>query len=111
LLRHAYSNRGAFGIPGTPFNATYFISAAIEPVHQRANIVISNAALAAAFLLGLVAAGVINEALLWKTVLVVVCWTFASQCGKKIFEIAPVSWFRKVTLGLLLATGLSALLL
>ena len=34
-------------------------------------------------------AGVIDEALLWKTVLVVVCWTAASQCGKKIFEIAP----------------------
>jgi uncharacterized membrane protein YfcA len=102
---------GAFGIPGTPVNATYFLSAAVEPVRQCANIVTSNVALATAFLLGLVAAGAIDEALLWKTVLVVVCWTKASQCGKRHFEIAPVSWFRKVTLGLLLATGLSALLL
>jgi uncharacterized membrane protein YfcA len=102
---------GAFGILGTPFNATYFLSAAIEQVHQRANIVTSNAALATAFLLGLVAAAVINEALLWKTALVVSLLDYCIAVWKHLFDIAPVSWFRKVTLGLLLATGLSALLL
>ncbi len=102
---------GAFGIPGTPFNATYFLSAPTSAATQRANIVTSNAALATAFLVGLLAAGVFNYALAIKTALVLVVWTLASQGGKRLFERAPVTWFRKVTLGLLLATGLCALLL
>jgi len=40
---------GAFGIPGTPFNATYFLSAPTSVEIQRANIVTSNAALGSAF--------------------------------------------------------------
>lgn len=102
---------GAFGVPGTPFNAVYFLSDNVDAVRQRANIVTSNAALATAFLLGLVAAGVVTQELMWKTALVVVCWSIASRCGKRLFELAPVTWFRKVTLSLLLTTGLSALLL
>ncbi len=102
---------GAFGIPGTPFNATYFLSSNVDAVEQRANIITSNAALATVFLGGLLAAGVITKPLLWKTALVVAFWSVASRVGKWLFEVAPVSWFRKVTLGLLLATGLCALFL
>jgi len=102
---------GAFGIPGTPFNATYFLSAPTSARVQRANIVTTNAALATAFLIGLLLAGVFNYALAVKTLLVLGVWMIASRFGKRLFERAPVTWFRKVTLGLLMATGLCALLL
>ncbi len=34
-----------------------------------------------------------------------------STIGKRLFEIAPAAWFKKVTYGLLLVTGVSALAL
>jgi hypothetical protein len=38
-------------------------------------------------------------------------FVIGSMIGKRLFEIAPAAWFKKVTYGLLLVTGVSALVL
>ncbi len=100
---------GAFGIPGGPIFVVYFLSASVEPHVQRANIIFLVGVTISFLLVGLIADGLYDSLTLARSVFVVPMWLIGSRIGKRLFEVAPAVWFKKVTYGLLLVTGISAL--
>ncbi len=100
---------GGFGIPGGPIFVVYFLSALVEPHVQRANIILSVGVTISFLLAGLIADGLYDSLTLARSAFVVPMWLIGSRIGKRLFEVAPAVWFKKVTYGLLLVTGISAL--
>ncbi len=102
---------GGFGIPGGPFLVVYFMSASVEPGVQRANIIFSVGVAIIFLLAGLIVGGAYDSPTLARSVFVVPMFVIGSMIGNRLFEIAPAAWFKKVTYGLLLVIGVSALVL
>ncbi len=100
---------GGFGIPGGPFLVVYYLSAPVEPQIQRANIIFSVGVAIIFLLAGLIVDGAYDPPTLARSVFVVPTYIIGTMIGKRLFEIAPAAWFKKVTYGLLLVTGVSAL--
>jgi uncharacterized membrane protein YfcA len=102
---------GAFGIPGSPISALYFLAAPVSPKIQRANMIVVNTVLVTFLLGGLVVAGIYDAPLLVRAAIITPLFVLGAQLGKHLFTTDPSAWFKKVTLALLLATGLSAIIL
>lgn len=101
---------GGFGMPGGPFLVVYFLSAPVPPPVQRANLIVT-IAIAILFLFGgLVADGVYTPDTIARSILIVPAFMTGTWIGRHIFKIAPAKWFTKVAYGLLLATGISVLM-
>jgi uncharacterized membrane protein YfcA len=91
--------------------ALYFVSAPVEPSVQRANIIIANTSIVIFMVSGLLAAGIYNAPLLTRTAIITPLFLAGTQLGKRLFAMAPSKWFKRIALVILLATGLSALIL
>ena len=102
---------GGFGIPGGPFVIVYFLSAPFAADVQRASIILS-IGVAIAFLFGsLIANGVYDEETIARSVVIVPLFLAGNWLGRYLFKIAPSTWFKKATIGILFATGVSVLAL
>jgi uncharacterized protein len=100
---------GGFGIPGGPFMVIYYMSASDEPPIQRANIIVS-VAIAIVFLLGgLIMDGAYTQETIARSVVIVPIFMSGAWCGRYLFKIAPLAWFKKVVYAILLITGASIL--
>lgn len=102
---------GGFGIPGGPFIAVYFLSAPYEPEIQRASIILSIGSVIVFLLGGLIVAGVYTPATLARAALIVPLFIAGNRLGGLLFRRAPARWFKKAAIGILIASGASALLL
>ncbi len=101
---------GSFGIPGGPFMVIYYLSAPVEPAVQRANLIIS-VGVAIVFLIGgLFVAGAYTPETIMRAIVIVPIFVAGSRTGQYLFKVAPTEWFKKVTFAILIATGISILL-
>lgn len=100
---------GAAGVGG-PALALYFLSAPSAPAEQRANIVISVAAVLIMTLLSLVVAGGVSQGILLRAIFLIPVYVLGTWSGSRMFVIAPQAYFRRVALWLLVAAGLGILI-
>ncbi len=102
---------GAFGIPGGPFLVLYFLASPNDAPTQRANIVIGIILVVAFLVVGLAFERKYTAETLARAVVIAPIFIVGSAIGAKLFKIAPAAWFKKVALGILLATGVIALVI
>ena len=101
---------GASGVGGPPL-ALYYL-ASPEPVDvQRANIIISVAALTITMLVAVAVGGGFSETVLLRAVILTPPYVFGVWAGARLFAVAPKSYFRRMALWLLIITGLSVVLI
>ena len=101
---------GGFGIPGGPFLVIYFMSAPVEPAVQRANMIVSFSIAIVFMIGGLIFNGAYPQDTIARAIVIVPMFVVGARMGQYIFKIAPAEWFKKVTFGLLVATGITVLL-
>lgn len=102
---------GSFGMPAGPIMVIYYMSSSVEPPVQRANIIIS-VSVALVFLLGgLIVHGAYHEATIARAIVITPIFMAGAWLGRYLFNVAPLSWFKKVTYAILIATGISILLI
>ncbi len=101
---------GAAGVGG-PALALYFLSAPAPAAEQRANIVISVAAVLVMTLLSLVVAGGVAHEILLRAVIMIPIYVLGTWSGSRLFVIAPQAYFRRIALWLLVATGIGVILI
>jgi len=95
---------GVAGVGG-PSIALYFL-ASPEPIEvQRANIVISVAAVIPVMLAVLFIAGGIGTHTLFRAIILSPVYVIGTWSGSRLFTIAPKEYFHRVVLWLLVATG------
>jgi uncharacterized membrane protein YfcA len=100
---------GGFGIPGGPFMIVYYMSAPVEPPIQRANMIIS-VGVGIVFLLGaLLAQDVYTSETIGRSVVIIPIFMAGAWTGRYLFKIAPGTWYKKVTYGILVVTGIMVL--
>lgn len=102
---------GGFGIPAGPFMVVYYMSSTDPVPVQRANIVISVSFGIAVMTIGLIVSGAYSEETIARTIILVPAFIIGTRLGKRLFDIAPAAWFKKVTYGLLFITGISVILI
>jgi len=101
---------GAFGVPAGPVFVVYFLSAPVPVTVQRANIIVA-VFVAVIFLLGgMIVEGAYNAETLARSAIIAPLYLMGTLTGKKLFQVAPVAWFKKAAYTLLLASGIAALL-
>ena len=101
---------GVAGVGGPPI-VVYFL-AAPEAAHvQRANIIISIGVVAVVTLVTLALGGAIETATMVRGVVIAPFYLVGFWTGSRLFAIAPAELYRKVALWLLIATGLSVIVL
>jgi uncharacterized membrane protein YfcA len=99
---------GAAGVGGPPV-AVYFLAAA-QPVEiQRANIIISIGVVGAVTLIALAVGGGVGSETVVRGIVMAPLYLAGFWTGCRLFAVAPAELYRKVALWLLVATGLSAI--
>jgi hypothetical protein len=101
---------GSFGMPAGPIMVIYYMSSPVEPKVQRANIIISVGAALIAMLLGLIFNGAYHESTIARVIVLTPIFMAGAWFGRYLFNVAPLTWFKKVTFAILIATGISILL-
>ena len=101
----AGSVTGAAGVGG-PALALYFLSAPVPAAEQRANIVISVAAVLVMTLLSLIVTGGLAREILLRAIILIPVYVLGTWSGSRLFVIAPQAYFRRVALWLLVVTGI-----
>jgi uncharacterized membrane protein YfcA len=101
---------GGVGIPGGPFMVLYYLSAPVESSVQRANIIVSRWVGISFLLVGLISQGAYTPETLWRVLILVPLYIGGTKAGQYIFKIAPATWFKKVTYGILIVMGVTMLL-
>ncbi len=102
---------GGFGMPGGPFLVVYFLSAPFAADVQRASIIMSISVGIVFLLAGLIANGAYDDVTIARSVVIVPLFLAGNWLGRYVFRIAPSTWFKKATIGILFATGISVLAL
>jgi len=102
---------GAFGIPAGPVFAVYFLAAPHPVAVQRANIVLAVGVTLLIMLVGLIYEGVYDGRTLALCAVISPLFLAGAMIGGRLFQVAPAAWFKRITYGLLLISGFSALLL
>ena len=97
---------GAFGVPGGPLMAMYFLSAPIEPMRQRANILMTGFIGTVVFLGGFIYRDIYTQITAIQSGLLVPSFILGALLGQHLFKVAPAKWFSNVTSILLIAIGL-----
>ena len=102
---------GGFGVPGGPFIVAYLISSKFKPETQRANIIFT-IGIGMCFLVGgLVASGSYSEYTVLRSIILIPALIIGNILGKRLFNVAPLSWFNKVTNSLLIVLGIIILII
>ena len=102
---------GGFGIPGGPFMVLYYLSAPEPPPVQRANIIVTSTVGISFLIMGLIAEGTYDQPTLWRSAVIAPLFLAGIWIGRRIFQIAPAAWFKKVTYAILITTGIMALVI
>jgi uncharacterized membrane protein YfcA len=102
---------GGFGIPGGPFMVVYYLSAPAPPPVQRANIIVTSTIGISFLIIGLIAEGAYDQPNLIRGAIIAPLFLAGIWIGRRIFQIAPAAWFKKVTYAILIATGIMALVI
>ena len=102
---------GGFGIPSGPIMVAYIMSSKDAPNVQRATIAVLVVLTITILLFALIAGGIFTSREVVAGFLLIPLYVGGAWLGKKIFELAPASWFKKITFSLLFLTGVSTLLL
>lgn len=102
---------GAFGIPGGPIFVVYFLAAPHSVAVQRANIVLGVSVTVLVMLIWLIFEGIYNGPTMARCAVIAPLFLVGVMAGKRLFEVSPAAWFQRITYGLLLVSGFSALLL
>jgi uncharacterized membrane protein YfcA len=102
---------GSFGMPAGPIMVIYYMSAPVEPQVQRANIVISVGVVLVFMMCGLYFNGAYHETTIARAIVIAPIFMAGAWIGSYLFQIAPVSWFKKITYAILIVTGISILLI
>ncbi|MBT3990601.1 MAG: sulfite exporter TauE/SafE family protein [Rhodospirillaceae bacterium] len=101
---------GSFGMPAGPFMVIYYMSAPVAPPIQRANIIISVGVALLFMLGGLIISGAYHETTIARTIIITPVFLAGTWTGRYLFNVAPLSWFKKAVYVILIATGVSILL-
>ena len=101
---------GGFAGVGGPVLVIYFMAAPGEARVQRANNTISVSLIAPVTLAALIWQGAITPDAWIRGALLLIPMAFGQWIGLRLFRIAPVKLFRRVSLGLMMAIGISVLL-
>ena len=102
---------GSFGMPAGPIMVIYYMSAPVEPQVQRANIIISVGVVLLFMMGGLFFNGAYHESTVARAIVITPIFMAGAWSGAYLFQIAPVSWFKKVTYAILIVTGVSILII
>ena len=97
---------GTFGVPGGPLMAMYFLSASIEPMRQRANILMTGFIGTVVFLGGFIYRDIYSQTTAIQSGLLVPGFILGALLDQYLFKAAPARWFSNVTSILLMAIGL-----
>ena len=102
---------GGFGIPAAPFMVVYYLSAPDAVAVQRANIIVSSTIGISFLIAGLIAEGTYDGETTLRGIVIAPLYLAGVWAGRRIFQIAPAAWFKKVPYAILIATGIMALLI
>lgn len=100
---------GGFGVPAGPVLVVYYLAGSDSPPVQRANILISAYLMIVLALAGLALRNAIETETLLRAVFIAPGSILGAILGRILFRIAPAAWFRPVAYGLLIAIGISAI--
>ena len=89
----------------------YIMSSKDAPNVQRAKIAVLVVLTITIFLFVLIARVIFTSREILAGFLLIPLYVGGAWLGKKTFELAPASWFKKITFSLLFLTGVSTLLL
>ena len=97
--------------PVVPFLLCIFFPH-LSPPMFNALALLCRLALGSFFLLaGLIANGAYDDVTIARSVVIVPLFMVGNWLGRYVFRIAPSTWFKKATIGILFATGISVLAL
>lgn len=100
---------GAFGIPGGPIVALYFLASPSAPAVQRANMQLVSVLTVGMLLLGLAAGGQVGATTVARSLFVAPATVIGVASGAFLFRVAPAKWFRYVALAILVVSGISVI--
>jgi hypothetical protein len=102
---------GLAGTPAGPLLVLYFMAAPEPAPVQRANIVVGVGAMVALLLASLAASGGVAAETVARAAVVAPLYWLGAWGGARLFERVPKAWFRRVVLWLLVATGITVMVL
>ncbi|MGB1176135.1 MAG: sulfite exporter TauE/SafE family protein [Candidatus Puniceispirillaceae bacterium] len=100
---------GGFGVPAGPVMVVYYLAAPEPAQVQRANIMFSVWLLLTVMLINLLARDAIETTTFLRSIFIAPASILGAMLGQYLFRRAPVSWFRKCAHWLLIAIGVSLL--
>jgi len=97
---------GFFGVPAFPLTAIYLHNAVLAPRVIRANVLSAICCTLSIYLIVLSLHGVYDASIIIRAALLTPIFAAGVYCGKYLFRIAPVEWFKKATYAILICTAL-----
>lgn len=102
---------GGFGVPAGPVMVVYYLAASEPPAVQRANIMFSIWLLLSIMLTNLLARDAIETTTFMRSIFIAPASILGAMLGQYMFKLAPVTWFKSFAHWLLIAIGVSLLVI